>query len=70
MVKASDDDCLVIGAIWNRFKSHSSMFVIASSSSGRQLVHGNTQVPQLLVLGIVGYLFSQESYCFVSAQVF
>ena len=32
-------------------------------------MHGNTQVPQLLVLGIVGYLFSQESYCYVSAQV-
>ena len=30
----------------------------------------NTQVPQLLVLGIVGYLISGESYCLVSAQVF
>ena len=44
--------------------------VWASLSSGGQLVHGNTQVPQLLVLGIVGYLFSRESYCYVSAQVF
>ena len=34
------------------------------SSSDEQLVHSNTQVPQLLVLGIVGY------YCFVGAKVF
>ena len=42
----------------------------SSSSSGGQLVHGNSQVPQLLVLGIVGYLTSGESYCSVSVQVF
>ena len=33
-------------------------------------VHGHTWVPQLHVLCIVGYLFSRESYCCVSAQVF
>ena len=43
---------------------------IKSSSSGRQLVHGNTQVPQLLVLGIVGYPIGKESSCSVSARVF
>ena len=42
---------------------------MSSSSSGRQLVHGNTQVPQLPVLGIVCYHFSQESYCFERAVV-
>ena len=35
----------------------------SSSSSGQQPVWGNTQVQQLLVLGIAGYLFSWELFC-------
>ena len=38
-------------------------FHTSLSSSGGQRVPGNTQVPQLTVLGIVGYFFSRESYC-------
>ena len=33
-------------------------------------MRGNTYVSQLLVHGIVSYVFNRESDCFVSAQVF
>ena len=41
-----------------------------SPSSSRRCVHSNSLVPQLLVLDKFGYLFNQDSYCSVSAQVF
>jgi len=41
-----------------------------SSTSGGQLVHGNTQLPQVLVLATIGYHIGRESSCSVSSLVF